>query len=448
MIPESWRGGEVAVVGLGKSGLAAGRWLAREGIQVYASDAADTPAVRAAVETLVGLGASAECGRHDLGRIARARAVVVSPGVPPDAAPVQAARDAGVEVLAELDLAARVITGAKLLVVTGTNGKTTTTALAAHLLQAGGVRAVAAGNIGLPLIEVASSPVDYQWIAVEVSSFQLHDAPSLKPAIGVLTNLAPDHLDRYPDVETYYRSKKRLFRNATVDSVWVLNGDDRAVLELAQDAAGVHRYFSLREPRDAWYDREAGALVLHRESVIPRAQVRLMGDHNIQNALAAALAVSAAGLGAEEIARGLAGFVPLVHRLEPVREVDGVVWINDSKATNVAATAVGLSAMDRAVVVIMGGRRKGEGFEPLAHLLRRHGRALVAYGEARESIAAELAGIVPFHEVERFDDAVHLAREAARPGDAVLLSPACASFDQFAGYEERGERFRSLVEAF
>jgi UDP-N-acetylmuramoylalanine--D-glutamate ligase len=429
--------------------LAAGRWLAGQGVKLYASDAADTAAIRAAVRTLVEAGASAECGRHDLGRIARAAAVVVSPGVPPDAAPVRAARDAGVEVLAEIDLAARMITGAKLLVVTGTNGKSTTTALAAHLLQAAGIRAVAAGNIGLPLIEVASNPEPYEWMVVEVSSFQLHDAPNLKPAVGVLTNLSPDHLDRYPDVESYYGDKRRLFRNATADSVWVLNGDDRAVLELARDVAGAHRYFSLREQRDAWYDREAGELILDGRSLVPRSQVHLMGDHNVQNALAAALAVQAAGgVGAAKIARGLRSFAPLAHRLEPVREVDGVLWINDSKATNVAAAAVGLSAMDRPTVLIMGGRCKGERFEPLADLLSRHGRALVAYGEARDAIAAALAGIVQFQEVAAFDQAVQWAREKAIPGDAVLLSPACASFDQFAGYEERGARFRSLVESF
>ncbi len=445
MIPERWRRGEVAVIGLGRSGLAAGHWLARQGIAIYASDVAETADVRRAVETLRDLGVSAECGRHDVDRIRRATAVIVSPGVPPDVPALAAARAARVDVVAELDLAARMLADHPLIVVTGTNGKTTTTVLTAHLLNAGGVRAAPAGNIGRPLITLVDEASPGAWIVVEASSFQLHDAPHLAPAVGVLTNLAPDHLDRYADVDGYYADKRRLFQNATADSVWVLNADDEQVIGLAADAPGRHRRFSLATPTDAWFDRERGCLVLDGAPLVERGAFPLLGDHNVANALAAVLAARAAGVEPSALARGLTSAEPLPHRLEPVSERDGVGWINDSKATNVASTRVALQAMSRPVVLLAGGRPKGEPYEALSTLVAARCRAVVAYGEAAERLRAGLGAAVPVHTVPDFAAAVERAGALAQAGDVVLLSPACASFDQFAGYEERGERFRALV---
>jgi len=443
MIPERWREGEIAVIGLARSGAAAVRWLTGHGLRVYGSDAGDTADLRQSVAQLTG--AALQFGGHDLDRIRAAAAVVVSPGVPPDAPPVAAARDAGVEVVSEIDLGARTLDGAHLVVVTGTNGKTTTTGLIAHLLQEAGVPSVAAGNIGRPLTDVANDPAHPEWIAVEVSSFQLHDSPHLTPDIGVVTNLAPDHLDRYPSVEAYYADKRLLFRNATAASVWVLNGDDDAVLELARGSAGTVRRFSVAGSADACYDRAANVLRLDREPGIARDELPLLGDHNVANALAAILAAHAAGVAADRLAAGLRTFRPPVHRLEPVRTVGDVEWINDSKATNVAAAAMALRAMVRPFVLIVGGHPKGESFAALAPLLQPHCRAVVAYGEAGADLAEALADAVPMAVVDRFDDAVARAAAAAQPGDAVLLSPACASFDQFRNFEERGERFRRLV---
>src|SRR3989454_329027 len=240
MIPDAWRRGEVAVVGLGKSGVAATTLLARERVRVYASDGAEQPygggAALAALRALPGV--TVEVGRHDLERIRAAAAVVTSPGIPPGAPPLAAARAAGVPIVSELDLGFRVLrgTGVRCIAVTGTNGKTTTTALVAHLLRTAGLRAEAAGNIGRPLADVALAPQRWQWLAVEVSSFQLHDSPQFAPDVGVLTNLAPDHLDRYPSVDAYYADKRLLFRNAAAGSVWVLNGDDPPALALAAGA--------------------------------------------------------------------------------------------------------------------------------------------------------------------------------------------------------------------
>ena len=449
MIPEAWRQGEgeVAVVGLGRSGIAATRLLAREGVRVYASDAAEQPRHASGLQELGALpGVVVELGRHDLERVRRAVAVVVSPGVPPDAPPLASARAAAVPIVSELDLGFAALRGTCCIAVTGTNGKTTTTALAAHLLDAGGVPAAAAGNIGRPLADIALADERYQVLAVEVSSFQLHDSPHFAPDIGVLTNLAPDHLDRYASVAEYYADKRLLFRNATDRAVWVLNGDDPAVLELARGVKGRRLLFSLQGRADGWYDAASGALRLGDVELVRRHELRLLGRHNVANALAAALAVHAAGVAPSHLAAGLRSFRPLPHRLEPVREVGGVLWINDSKATNVASTMVAVAALERPFILLLGGRHKGEPYTRLVPLLAQRCRRVVAFGEAAPLVERDLGGAVPLERGSSFADVVARARRAARPGDAVLLSPACSSYDMFTDFEERGATFRKLVE--
>ena len=450
MIEDAWGQGVVAVVGLGKSGVAATRLLARDGVQVYASDASDHPYGGDDLATLRSLsGVTLDVGRHDLQRIAAAAAVIVSPGVPPDAPPLAAARQAHVPVLSEIDLGFRALehSGTRCIAVTGTNGKTTTTALVAHLLRAGGLTAEAAGNIGRPLAEVALQPVAYQWLAVEVSSFQLHDSPHFAPPVGILTNLAPDHLDRYPSVDAYYADKQLLFRNARPSDVWVLNGDDSAVLELARGAKGSRVLFSLTHQAEGSYDAASRCLRLGNQALLPRDELGLLGDHNVANALAAALAVQTAGVTPAQIVAGLRTFQALPHRLEPVREVAGVRWINDSKATNIASTVVAIEAMDRPFVLLLGGRHKGEPYTRLAPLLNAKCRLVIAYGESGDLIERDLGGKVPLERGTTFQDVMARARRAAQPGDAVLLSPACSSYDMFKNYEERGATFRRIVEA-
>jgi len=434
------------VIGLGRSGRAASAWLAAHGCAVYASDRSDDEAVRAGAAALRAVGCVVDTGSHDTNRVARAVVAIVSPGVAPDAPPVAAARAAGVEVLAELDLGVLALDGVPVVAVTGTNGKTTTTACIAHLLVAAGVRAVAGGNIGRPLVDVATDPQRPEWVVVETSSFQLHDAPHLDPAVGVVTNLAADHLDRYPTLEAYYEDKRLLFRNATPQSIWVLNADDAVVETLCEGRPGSRKRFSTAKPSDAWYDRERGELVVGATAVLRRAELQLFGDHNVANVLAAALAAQAVGVGPEQLTEGLRSFRPLPHRLEPVTERDGILWINDSKATNVASAIVALRAMNRPYVLVLGGRDKGDDFAKLNSALERCRRA-VAYGEAGAAVAAAIRSRVKVDVVELFDAAVRTAEGAARSGDALLLSPACASFDQFSNYEERGLRFRHLAGA-
>jgi UDP-N-acetylmuramoylalanine--D-glutamate ligase len=283
---------------------------------------------------------------------------------------------------------------------------------------------------------------------LEVSSFQLHDSPNFAPGIGILTNLAPDHLDRYPSAEAYYADKRLLFRNASAGDVWVLNGDDPLVLKLATGAAGRRVLFSLTQRADAWYDRATQTLRLGADALVTREALDLLGDHNVANALASALAVHQAGVPPARIGEGLRSFRPLHHRLEPVRDVDGVLWINDSKATNIAATTVAVIAMERPYVLLLGGRHKGEPYTGLAPLLAERCRLVIAYGEAGPLVEQDLAGQVPLERGTTFEDVVSRARRAAKRGDAVLLSPACSSYDMFKNYEERGATFRRLVEAF
>ena len=374
--------------------------------------------------------------------------MVASPGVPPGAAPLAAARAAGVPVLAELELGARCLPDTRLVVVTGTKGKSTTTACIAHLLRGAGLSdAAAAGNIGNPITAVALAATPPRWLAVEASSFQLHDAPTLAPAVGVLTNLSPDHLDRYGTAEAYYAYKALLFRNAVAASRWVVNGDDAAATAMAAPAAGAHEAFSLeRRAAAAWYDRAAEWLVLRGTPLIRRAELQLLGDHNVANALAAALAVPA-DVDCERLREGLASFRALPHRLEPVRELDGVLWINDSKATILSAVAVALASVPRPVVLLLGGRPKVDSFAPLRPHLGAV-RAVVAYGEAAPLIERDLAGATALVRGGDFNDVLARARALARPGDAVLLAPACTSFDMFDNAEQRGREFRAVVEAW
>ncbi len=433
------------MLGLGRSGAAATRLLREGGIRVYASDRGETPLLARQREELLALGAEVDLGGHDLPRIERAAGCVVSPGIPPEAPPIAAAHSAGVPVVAEAALGLEAMPGMQYIAVTGTNGKSTTTALVGHLLGHAGYRALAAGNIGMPLCEVAIAPILPEWLAVELSSFQLHDMPVVSAVAGILTNLEPDHLDRYESLAEYFADKARLFRNAEAESLWVINADNPPSMEMTRNVEGRRLHFSLRGPADGWRDR-GGELRLGRQKLIDREELPLLGDHNVANALAAALAVHGVGVEIEAIAQGLRTFHGLPHRMEVIRDLDGVTWINDSKATNLASTTVAVAALDRPFVLLLGGRHKGAPYTPLAESLRPGCRAVVAYGESQPMILNDLAASgVPVERGGSFEEVLDRARALARPGDVVLLSPACSSYDMFANYEERGARFREVV---
>lgn len=443
-------GGEVAVAGLVRSGSAAARLLVSRGVPVYVSDR--DPALADVAARLAGeLGplATVVAGGHDLDRISSSTALIVSPGIPPGSPPVVAAHAAGVPVLSEAQLGLDALPEVPWIAVTGTNGKTTTTALVAHLLAAAGRRAGAYGNIGTPVSAAALESPPPDWMAVELSSFQLHDMSGLRPAVGILTNLSPDHLDRYPSLEAYYADKARLFADADQSSIWVTNLDDADSRRMRERVAGRHLSFSVAPGTraDGWYDRHRDLLMLGDSPLMERRELQLTGDHNVANALAAALAVHVTGVPAAVLAAGLASFSPMADRLEPVGTVDGVIYINDSKATTVASTGVAMAAMDRPFVLLLGGVHKGAPYTPLLERMSPHCLAVVAYGAAAPEIEADLAGGIPVMRVKRLGDAVAAARRIAPHGGAVLLSPACSSFDEFTDYKARGETFRALVRA-
>ena len=452
-LPAPWTRGEIAIVGLARSGRAAAELLARAGASVYASDAGTGDAVQHAARVLEPLGVTVQQGGHDLARIAASAVVVASPGVPPDAPPLAAARTAGRTIVSELEIALEFLPHQRYIAITGTNGKTTTTAITHRLLEGLGYDAVAAGNIGTPLAEVALRDRAPDWIALETSSFQLHDTPSIAPAAGVLTNLSANHLDRYASVEEYYGDKALLFRNATSHSVWVSNADDADSQTLIDGVAGRHlRFTTAAGAADGYYDRANDRLVVLGAPLVARSELVLLGDHNVANALAAALAV----MGADEshrtetararIADALRSFRALEHRIEPAGSYGGVDWINDSKSTNVASTLVALRGMRQPTVLLLGGRHKGEPYTALTAELRRTGRVVLAYGESAPIVEADLGGVVPVERLgSSFDDVLARAREIAQPGDAVLLSPACSSYDMFDNYEQRGREFKRIA---
>ncbi|MFN2636211.1 MAG: UDP-N-acetylmuramoyl-L-alanine--D-glutamate ligase [Gemmatimonadaceae bacterium] len=444
--------GEIAVIGLARSGRAAATLLKQHGYNVYASDIASSPETGRCAEELRTLGIAVDIGRHDLERIARATLVVLSPGVPPSARPVAFARERGVRIASEVEVALQFVNGARVIAITGTNGKTTTTALVAHLLRGLDLHAVEAGNIGTPLSEVVARDQHPQWIALEMSSFQLHDTRGLKPNVGVLTNLSPDHLDRYSSVDDYYADKARLFANADADSLWVINADDAAVQKMVRHVAGEKFGFSLSKKTPGYLDARTDGLVVLGSPLIARKDLPLMGVHNVANALASSLAVMVADRAHQTkaarkgIAAALRSFRSLPHRLELVGEFGGVQWINDSKATNVSSTAVAVDGMDRPTVLLLGGRHKGETYTTLAEGIRSKVKKVIAYGEAAPIIATDLRPVVDIVRLgSDFDEVIRVAKASARPGDAVLLSPACSSYDMFSNYEERGERFRALA---
>lgn len=448
-------GQTVGILGLGRSGVAAARLARAHGADVYASDRGDTPAARAAAQAVRAMGGDAETGGHDAAKLAVCDRIVLSPGIPRTVPILNDPAVARVPVEAEVEFAFGFLR-APVVAITGTNGKTTTTGLLGHLLAGAGMDAPTGGNIGTALSELALRADAPDVAVVEVSSFQLADIRTFAPTVGVVTNLAPDHLDRYASLTEYYGDKARMFINATADSLWVLNGEDDDVRALPGDAPGRRYYFRAASPLAAdeagGFVAEDGLLTLRMEPggedepLLRAEEMRILGPHNAANGLAAALAARLVGAGNDAIAAALRTFEAPEHRLQPVADRGGVLWINDSKATNVASTRVAVRSTGRPVVLLLGGRHKGEPYSELLPDLQGRVRAVVAFGEAGETVEGDLAAHVPVERVTGdFDAVVRRAGELARPGDVVLLSPACSSFDMFANYEERGRRFAELA---
>lgn len=448
--PPKLAGSRVVVVGARRSGVAMARFLLSRQARVVLSDVGPPEELGPGVAALAQEGAKLELGRHETATFAGADLVAVSPGVPLSIAPIAEARRRGVRVVGEIELASWFLQGI-LIGITGTNGKSTTTALTAHLLSGAGLKATACGNIGLPLTDLIPRDAPDHYYVIELSSFQLEAIDTFRPWIAALLNLAPDHQDRYDNPISYYHAKTRLFRNQGAADHAILNRDDPEVWGLARTLkARVHPFSRAQVVEDGACLK--GDRIVVRSGgreirAIPLASVPLFGAHNTENVMTALLIADLCGVPLPRAERGLASFRGLPHRLERVRELDGVAFFNDSKATNVAATIKSLESFPGKVVLILGGKDKGGDFTELLPLVRERVAHLVLMGKARDAIAAQIGAAAPATKVVTMAEAVEAARSRAPQGGVVLLAPGCASFDQYPGFEERGEDFRRLVVA-
>ncbi len=450
----------IVVVGLAHSGLATARFLCRKGAKVTITDRASLEQLRDSANEAEGLGARLELGGHRQETFDSADLIVVSPGVPHTIPPLKQARAKGIDIIGEIELAGRFIT-APIIAITGTNGKTTTTELLGHIMACADRPTFVGGNIGTPLITYADNPnADASVLVVELSSFQLDTIQTFRPDVAVLLNISSDHVDRYGDMNAYVFSKGRIFENQTEEDVAVCNSDDPRIMALIPAIKSRKIFFGHLADARSEDDEERKALIDHRR-ILVRGKDRptkhfdltgssLLGAHNMENAAAAILAAQAVGIDDHSIQKALDTFIMQPHRLERIATINGVTYINDSKATNVDAVARALACFDAPIVLIMGGRNKDNDFGPLRKLVHRHVATLITYGEAGDDIQKALKGACNGRSFTRknFEDAVLLAHDMAETGQTVLLSPACASFDQFSGYSQRGDKFRSIVEGY
>jgi len=444
------KGKKVLVVGLGKSGLAAALFLRRRGAQVTVSDVRSAEALAKEIPALIEEGIMVETGGHGLLTFRRQDLIVVSPGVPLDTPELVQVKNFGLPVIGELELAARFLKG-RMLAVTGSNGKTTTTTLLGEILAAGGLPTLVGGNIGVPVIALIDASTEQSWSVLEVSSFQLETTDEFHPAIAVILNITPDHLDRHGSFENYAAAKERIFAAQTAEDFLVLNAGDVPCIAAASRAAAKVYWFSNGKPveQGAWvedghvvYCAQKGAAV---EKIMPLAGIPLKGAHNVENVLAAVVAARLAGVPAASIRAAIEKFQAVEHRLEFVATHKGVEFYNDSKATNVDATAKAIAAFKGGIHLILGGKDKGSPYTVLAPLLRERAVAVYTIGVAAPKIEADLRGVLPIRSCETLDNAVAAAAAAARPGEVVVLAPACSSYDQFDNYEQRGKVFKQLV---
>jgi len=458
-VPPDLRGKRVTVVGLARSGVAAARLCAREGARVTVTDRRPETELSGALAALDGADVRRALGGHDLADLERADLVIVSPGVPHASPPIQAALRRGVPVWGETELAARFLGPAPIVAITGTNGKSTTTALTGALLSSHRPT-FTGGNLGTPACELVLSGVRAEAVVLELSSFQIEGLSTLRPRVAAILNVTPDHLDRYADVEAYALAKARLFGLQEPGDAAVANARDPRAVAMARASRGALLTFGFGPPAplaardpggepgadgatELWASPSGGAPERYR-----LANRALRGRHNRENAMAAVLCARLAGVPGELVQRGLDAFPGLPHRLELVSEKGGVEWVNDSKATNVDSTAVGLAAFPAGaprVVAIMGGHGKGAPYAPLRALFAGRVKTLLTIGEDAPKVEAELGDLCPTEGCGTLREAVRRAARLAARGDVVLLSPACSSYDQFNNYEERGEAFRRLV---
>jgi len=450
----------ILIVGLGISGIAAARFAKKKGASVTVTDMADEKKLGSYAPMAHKLGVNMELGKHNIETFERSDLIVVSPGVPHTILPIKRALAKGIPVLGELELAARYIRE-PVIAVSGTNGKTTTTTLLGSMLESSGFKVFVGGNIGNPLIDYADKRGTADIVVAEVSSFQLDTIDTFRPHVGVLLNITADHLDRYPDFKSYARSKGRLFENQRQSDIAVLNGSDPIISSVTKELNARKLLFRHQENSQA-KDRENALISRGNPSTPANITIRMKGHqqisfdlsgtnfpgrHNLENAAAASLAAIAVGGTPEGVQSALKNFKGLPHRIEYIETINHVRFFDDSKATNVDAVIRALETFGEPIILIMGGRDKGGDFRKLLEPVRQHIKKLIVMGEARDNIKSVLEDICRegAQTASTMEDAVFSAYRAASPGDIVLLSPGCSSFDMYSSYAERGENFCQAI---
>jgi UDP-N-acetylmuramoylalanine--D-glutamate ligase len=437
---------KVLVVGLARTGIECARFLLNQGAKVSLSDLRSETDLKSEINTLKGLPIDYLLGGEERRWLEAVDLVVPSPGVPAENPLLHEACSRGIEILSEVELAYR-FSRFPIVAITGTNGKSTTTTLVGLMLKANGTQVFIGGNIGAPLIGFVGG--DWEWGVVEISSFQLEWIEEFRPRVAVLLNLSEDHLDRYPDFAAYCRAKERIFENQTKKDVAILNRDDPLVWGMRQGRPARTISFGFSEVGEGVFAKSEEIVWrdASSEERFPLYHVKIQGVHNVENMMAAIAAAKAIGIPAQIIQQTLEEFPGLEHRLEFVREQDGVRYYNDSKGTNVGAVVKSLASFSAPVILLAGGVDKGGDYGVLRDGVRKTVKRLVLFGAAKEMMAKALGALTETVIVDDMEAAVRDAHQHARPGDVVLLSPACSSFDMFRNYAERGRVFRSLVQA-
>jgi UDP-N-acetylmuramoylalanine--D-glutamate ligase len=447
----------VLIIGLGRSGLASIEVLRDRGVMLYATDEKPPEELADAIAAAESLGARFVVPSDVEIVLDKLTSAVLSPGVPPTSPVVRQLHEANVPVLGEIEVAYR-LCDAPIIAVTGTKGKSTTTALIGHLLRGCGLRVRVGGNIGTPLITEVLGAGPQDWVVAEVSSFQLETIRAFRPRVAVLLNIAPDHLDRYHSMEEYAEAKYRISANQSFTDWFVGNLDDPRIAALHWRHGETHvqarqLWFTVRAHDQATMYLRNGRLTFapvtgdpRSVPIVAREEIPLAGEHNVGNAMAALLAALAIGCEPNALRQAIRSFRPMPHRLEAVAEIDGVLYVDDSKATNPVSVIAALHAYDRPIVLIAGGRAKGSPLDEMGTQIREHAKALIAIGEAARDIIGASQSVASV-EASSMEEAVSWARELTVPGDIVLLSPGCASFDMFVSAEDRGQQFAAAVAA-
>ncbi len=442
----------VLVVGLGKSGVSAALYLRKLGARVTVSDTRPSEALAKEIPALLEAGVMVETGGHGVLTFRRQDLVVISPGVPLTTPEVRQVLRFGIPLIGELELAFQGLQG-RVIAITGSNGKTTTTSLVGHILQHAGLDAKVGGNIGLPVVELVAGSTERTWSVLEVSSFQLETIDTFRPHIAAVLNITPDHLDRHGSFENYAAAKARITENQTAADFLVLNAEDKpSQMVAAKTKAQIYWFSGVRRIKQGAFVHGDGVYFLAKEGgtpepVMPVSEIPLRGSHNVENVLAAIAMARLADVSAGKVREAVASFTAVEHRLQFVAKVRGVDYYNDSKATNVDATAKALASFPGGVRLILGGKDKGSDYTELLPLLRERTVAIYTIGMAAEIIERQLTDEIALTPAGTLAEAVRMASIAAQPGETVLLAPACSSFDQFTSYEHRGRVFVELVRA-